>query len=126
MKVDLIHEERFKIPIYGHNVSLIITTDIDKFCQEEGLNCNTDECKAIVICIESRIIVIFNSERLHENLIVHESFHITTQVMRLIGCTLTEESEEAYAYLLEWLYKTIRLRIIKFKEHGYTNTSKEI
>lgn len=119
------HEETFKIPIYGYKVLLAIVEDIDEYCEDLKLEIKSDKCKAIIIAIENKFILVFQKDRLHENLIVHESFHLTAQVMRLIGCSLTDESEEAYAYLQEWIYKTVRFKTIKFKQNGNTDTSEE-
>lgn len=37
--------------------------------------------------------------------LLHECFHATARMFRYIGAELTKESEEAYAYYFEWLFK---------------------
>jgi len=39
--------------------------------------------------------------------LLHEAFHVTVWIMNEKGCTLTNESDEAYAYLLEYVYKNL-------------------
>jgi len=38
-----------------------------------------------------------------QRLVAHECFHAACKIMRLIGCPLSEASEEPYAYLLDFL-----------------------
>src|SRR3990167_5791622 len=47
-------------------------------------------------------IVLWTSLKSYDN-ISHEVFHLTDKVMGDAGCKLTNESEEAYAYLNGWL-----------------------
>ena len=39
--------------------------------------------------------------------IAHEATHLTARVLRVVGVKLCEESEEAYCYFTEFVYKTI-------------------
>ena len=41
------------------------------------------------------------------NIIAHESFHCVAQHFRYIGQPLDENSEESYAYMLDWLTSVI-------------------
>lgn len=41
------------------------------------------------------------------NYLVHELFHLTKQIMDRAGVTLTNESEEAWAYLFGFLYESV-------------------
>lgn len=122
----LVYEDYIRIPIYNQHITFIITTDIDRFCDESGITVDRNTTDAGFVALTDRLVVIFNSEKLFEGYIVHESFHITAYIMRYIGCTLTEESEETYAYLIEWVYKSLRKLIIKFKQNGYTDKSEEV
>lgn len=48
-----------------------------------------------------------------QRLIAHECFHVTCNIMRLIGTSLTDSgSEEPYAYLLDWLVGEVNKQII--------------
>ena len=46
-------------------------------------------------------------------LLSHESFHSVHHVLQLSGLALNNETEEAYAYLLDWTVKEIGFRIWK-------------
>lgn len=35
--------------------------------------------------------------------LAHECFHATSAILNYVGTTLTSETEESYAYLLDWL-----------------------
>lgn len=59
--------------------------------------------------------IVFQKGEDRESTIVHECFHICAQIMNNKGSYLTDSSEEAYAYLLEYLYTKIRIILIKFK-----------
>lgn len=48
------------------------------------------------------------------NTICHESFHIMVNIMDDIGMTLSDSSEEAYAYLIGWISEKISETIIAY------------
>lgn len=48
--------------------------------------------------------------------VAHESFHMTKKVMDIVGCKLTESSEEAYAYLLSYIIRKIRACYKNYKK----------
>lgn len=113
-------EELIKIPIYNTKIKIVITDDIDKYAKENEIDDRgLKNYQAIVynFCDFDRefdLIVLFNEPK-HGD-IVHEVFHLTCALMRHIGCPLTNESEEAYAYLNEYIDKAIRQVIIKHKK----------
>lgn len=41
----------------------------------------------------------------------HEAFHVVRHIMATIGMPLSDESDEAYAYLLGWLVREISRRL---------------
>ena len=43
-----------------------------------------------------------------EDILLHELFHVVALIMRKIGVKLTEESEEAYAYLNQYLFNEVK------------------
>lgn len=52
----------------------------------------------------NEILVIFKEKKALAVAVVHELFHVTAKIMRDAGLELTAESEEAYAYYLEWIF----------------------
>lgn len=46
--------------------------------------------------------------------IVHECLHLVMSVFRKMGISLVEESEEAYTYYLEHIYKQIVTKLSKY------------
>ena len=50
----------------------------------------------------SNQVVWFNSKRPTAGLIAHEAFHTVYHALSVKGLTLTDSSEEAYAYCLDW------------------------
>jgi hypothetical protein len=71
----------------------------------------------------------FEYDKIKENYIVHEAFHITSAIMRYINCKLSLSSEESWAYLLDYIYKAIRIHLIKLKQNfidGNTNSAETI
>ena len=49
--------------------------------------------------------------------IVHEAFHAVWYFLRDKGLKLSEDSEEAYTYMLEWLMREILTRRSELKVH---------
>jgi hypothetical protein len=40
--------------------------------------------------------------------LLHECFHVVVWIMGNKGCKLTDDSDEAYAYLLEYIYNGVQ------------------
>lgn len=49
----------------------------------------------------------------HLSVLAHESFHAAEFVMRERGCTLTDSSDEAYAYYVSWTFRECLTRLRK-------------
>lgn len=126
-------EEFVKIPIYNFNIRIVCTDDLKEFClkylpNEEfsfldfafvmDYTKNEEEFK-------EDYLIVFDINNLKENIIVHEVFHITNRLLRVVGIPLDDSSEEVYAYLLDYLYNIVRLKTIKIKElYGTSSTGK--
>ncbi|RTK92544.1 MAG: hypothetical protein EKK61_03860 [Rickettsiales bacterium] len=123
-------EEIFKIPIYNFKIKLVINNNNNKYLKTlDYHNCN--EIASVIDYTDFNynfdILSSFQIDKIKENTIAHEVFHITCIIMRYIGCKLSNNSEEAYAYLIDYLYKVIRLKLIKLKlNYGDTNSTKKI
>jgi hypothetical protein len=58
--------------------------------------------------------MVFNKNKINHGTIAHECFHATARILQRKGIMYSEETEEAYAYLLDFLVtKTIEI----LKEH---------
>lgn len=55
--------------------------------------------------------VIFHINSFGLDALAHEVFHLTKYIMEYIGTTLSDDSEEAWAYLTGYLFETIRKEI---------------
>lgn len=111
-------EVTFKVPIYKTKVKLVVCDDINKYAKENNIDSTGVDYYAIVYefydypNVPFDIIVLLPTD-VKSNTIVHEAFHIAVAILRKIGCNLTESSEEAYAYLNEWLYTKIVKTILE-------------
>lgn len=127
----IVWEDDFKIPIYKQYIKLIITNNIPLWIEEAGITPTEDPRRSgaiILNCLDIPsipvdFIILFDIDCLYEGKVAHESLHLTAQIMREIGMPLTIDSEEAYAYLIEYISNVIRKKLIKYKQsNGYTNT----
>lgn len=48
----------------------------------------------------------------NDALLVHELFHVTYKILSKIGMELSNDSEEAYAYLQEYLFNQVKANLI--------------
>lgn len=71
----------------------------DYFAQDERDEALTHD---ISDYIPGHFVIYFNHPPLLD-VIIHESFHCVAQHFRYIGQPLDENSEESYAYMLDWL-----------------------
>lgn len=109
----------FKVPIYGTKIKLVVTENLDSYSKNNDIDENTINHRAVVYNFfdfdrDFDLIVLFPID-VRTNDIVHEVFHLVCYIMNHIGCKLSDESEEAFAYLTEYLYKKIVNIIINEK-----------
>lgn len=90
-----------------------------KYAKKKGLELSFDEFKDyyetsagfVIWCDEQNVMIVLCSDSSIESaqagIITHECFHAVSAILRKRGIKLTEESEEVYAYYLEWLFKRI-------------------
>jgi hypothetical protein len=110
----------FKVPIYKTQVRIVVCDDIAKFAKENEIDDNLGIYYAIVYEFYNYPKVPFDIVLLlptdfQDGTLVHEVFHITCAILRNVGVSFSNDSEEAYAYLNEYLYKVIKNYIIKNK-----------
>lgn len=51
----------------------------------------------------------------YKGILAHEVFHVTSILLRSRGMSLVKESEEAYAYLIEFIYRKIIEKVEELK-----------
>ena len=123
-----------KIPIYNFKFKLVLVDNVRDYILENKIyDICSDGYKVLVIDLtESNngydCLVVFSEEAIKGNIIAHEAFHIAALALKTRGVQLCNESEEAYAYLIDYLYKVLALQLLKLKQekNGNTDTSKEI
>lgn len=64
-----------------------------------------DDFSAIVHSYKTHIIIRFIDKKPPLDIIVHECHHALSRTMEAIGNKWTDDGEEAYAYLMQELYK---------------------
>lgn len=90
----------------------MLTNDLVKFCKRRGYKGNVEGYTALVQDTTDVKHLKFSYEIVFEGkvtnkIVVHECWHLTVAIMNFAGCTHTDSSEEAYAYLNEYLYDVI-------------------
>lgn len=106
----------FRVPIYGTKIKIVVNEDINKYAKDNDIDENDINHRAVVYNFFDYkrtfdLIVLFNIN-VKSNDIVHEVFHLVCYIMKHVGCKLSDESEEAFAYLNEYLYKKITSIIV--------------
>jgi len=123
-----------KTPLLNRNWNLIFADNMaeafkeneewhETFCElseqtDKGNNRETEswlnQTTAFVVLLtkSNRLYMILPKNASHD-LIAHEAFHLALMIGKYKGLELTDSSEEAYAYLLQHIVKTVN----KWKKH---------
>lgn len=108
---------KVKIPIYDRGLRITVTKDINEGLKQIGFDDLEDEVvEGTVIEDPTGIIHVFIEPKANINVICHEAFHVTKNVLETAGLTLTDSSEEAYAYLNGWVAEKIHDCVRKYKK----------
>ena len=92
---------------------IIITEDTNVGLESIGIDVTEgDEIEASVIEDPDGMINLIITPTANINTICHESFHIANTILTKAGLTLSDSSEEAYAYLIGWVSDKIN-KVIK-------------
>ena len=75
----------------------------DSFIQ----NMSNDNMLACVDNHLGHIVMRFRDKHPKGDIIAHESFHATKKIMELVGIGMCEESDEAWSYMVGYLFKAI-------------------
>lgn len=75
---------------------------------KEGLGEMEDTILAFTYCIgNTGNIFLFVTEDVAIDILVHECVHIASRVFEATGSYINEETEELYAYLLEYIFREV-------------------
>jgi hypothetical protein len=128
------------IPIYNVGIRITLCDNIWSYYKEvgyEGIKEEVDTFQAVVVACSGKPgsyysydLILLDDDNYTPGVIAHEAYHIVNYVMRFCGVIYSEESEEAFAYLLTALVNEIteQLMILKLRkeEHGNSNPSEEV
>lgn len=113
----------FKIPIYNFKVKLALVESVEDYTKTSH---ELGDYRAVVVDTadekDHSALVIFTNSGIRPNTIAHEAFHIVCLVAKHIGIQLNDSSEEAYAYLLDWLVRQLTINLINLKQIKNGNT----
>lgn len=111
-----------KVPIYEVIVKVVLVDDMQLYYnsfRENGIDLDDDgtghrDACAVIDLSEYSIghtfeFIVLKGQENNDGNIVHEVFHLTTAIMNYVGIVLCSESEEAWAYLQQYLYNKIKL-----------------
>lgn len=121
---EVIYKERLiKIPIYDYKINIVYTENVSKYLDYADLVDYNDGCYSAVVfdCSELthlkyNCLVVFDNVSFRGSVISHEAFHITCLICNYVGIKLTDSSEEAYAYLIGYLYKILVTILLQLKQ----------
>ena len=104
---------KIRIPIYDRGMIISVTKNINKSLKKFGFDDNEGEVvEGTVVEDDNGNIHVFIGPDANINVICHEAFHVTRNVLESAGLELSDSSEEAFAYLNGWVAEKIQ-KIIK-------------
>lgn len=124
--------KKIKDEIYHANIRIMACCDenevADYFKKTYSVECGMNDAGARVFTLRNEkkrldviylIIPIFDWTIQQQALLVHELFHITYIVLSAVGIKLSDDSDEAYAYYLQYL--TTQVVTMLLKKTGYAD-----
>jgi hypothetical protein len=117
-------EDKYKIPIYGGTLVVVIVTTskeiVDMLKDDTLVDCTgvayTDEMKTNS-GYHNRYTIILNEEygNLNYGVVAHEALHITHMVFENKGIRPSTVNDEPQAYLIEWVVNKVFKSLDKYK-----------
>jgi hypothetical protein len=104
-------EYTFDMAIYPDDIKIVFTTDylsaVKKYASTHVVDSTDDELAGCFV-EDDAMTVIFKAEEVSDRLIAHEAVHIVSYVLGNRGTQLTDDTEETYAYTLEYIFDKIQ------------------
>lgn len=114
--------EKINIPIYEHDVLISVDETDDELYEQvkhsfksrdefdnSWINFESSNARTICHDRDGYCIIRFKKEPLKHSLIAHEAFHATHFILDRVGIRLSDDSDEAFAYLLGYIIENIYL-----------------
>jgi hypothetical protein len=118
------HCHKSKVPLYFQYLYVIVSEDVEKEIDQirKVFNINTDrfDFAGYSECIDKFNVVVLNKKYLKDEnfaigTIAHESFHITSFIMKRVGIHPDVNNDESQAYLLSWVVEEVYKEFKKSK-----------
>ena len=108
--------KKIRVPIYDLPIIIHVTDNVGEVAEKiDGVKDDSViENEATVLIDKIGITNLVIKPDANINTICHESFHIMVNIMDDVGMTLSDSSEEAYAYLIGWVSEKINETIIAY------------
>lgn len=115
-------KKKYKIPLYDHmTITIAITNDMQLGFKK--ITGQPREDPSVGLFFHSGgndCWIILNTADLYGHtldagMIAHEALHATNYILEYIGMELTEQSEESYTYLLQWIVNESHKLLDKYK-----------
>ena len=111
-------------PLYRGKFSVIIASTPDEFTIEQIYPALTETYRFAHFVQHGHkglmyytiVLNVAGGSKVTDGTIAHEALHTVGQLMRDRGLKLTEDSEEAYCYLIEWVVDYVHKAIDKHKK----------
>ncbi len=118
------HYSKAKVPLYYQYLYVIVSDDVEKEIDEIkkvfNINIERFNFSGYTESIDKFNVVVLNKKYLKDEnfavgTIAHESFHVTSFIMKRIGIHPDVNNDEAQAYLLSWVVEQVYKEFKKSK-----------
>lgn len=114
------------LDIYGYQYHIVIGSvdDLKYYAESIGLTDLSVSDKSFEAFVMSGLsneyraefsIVYINDDKCRAHTLAHESFHLAYTILRNAGVRLSRNSEEAFAYLIDWIFQTLMFSYQEYK-----------
>lgn len=108
--MSIIKKKKFKLPIYDQfTVTVLISDDL----AQDVFNITNEPYDTNYNGVffhkknGTDVFIGFEKDKIKPGLVAHECLHATCYILDYVGISLTEESEEAYTYLISYLVNEV-------------------
>ena len=102
---------------YGKGINKLIKNHNKKYKPKIELETNQKNVNGLTVTTKAKngfaYCILLNSKRYDEGVLLHECFHALHGITEHAGLTLTDQSEEYYAYALQDLFNQIKKQLNK-------------